>query len=131
MIVDDSSIMRSIIRRALGQSGIDVDEVIEAENGAEGLRSAVCDPPDLIFTDINMPTMDGITMVRQLRRNTSTAETPIIVVSTDGSQEVLETANEAGANGFVTKPFSPELLLTHLAELGIEITPTAGEGADF
>lgn len=131
LIVDDSSTTRSIIRRALLQAGIEVDEVIEAENGAQGLRAAVCDPPDLVFTDINMPTMDGITMIRQLRRNASTLETPIIVVSTDGSREVLETARSAGANGFVVKPFTPELMLTHLAEVGIEISPTAGEGKDF
>jgi two-component system chemotaxis response regulator CheY len=99
--------MRRIVAAALKRIG--VTDVVEAANGAEGLEK--CDGGvDLIITDWNMPIMGGLDFVRALRSKTESAKTPVLMVTTRGSQEDILKAAEAGVNGYILKPFTPNLL---------------------
>jgi two-component system, chemotaxis family, chemotaxis protein CheY len=84
LIVDDSSVMRKIVGRSLRQAGLDVVRVLEASNGSEALSLARENPLDLILSDINMPLMDGLEFVRQLRALESAQQTPVVMITTGG-----------------------------------------------
>ena len=86
LIVDDSSVMRKIVGRSLRQAGLDVLQVLEASNGSEALSLARDNPLDLILSDINMPLMDGLEFVRQLRGLESTQQTPVVMITTEGGE---------------------------------------------
>lgn len=107
LIIDDSSLMRKMINRAIRQCAIDVAETFEAENGQEGLQALSANSPDLILCDWNMPVMDGITFVAEARKSTTT---PIIMLTTEGTDSKKAEAMAAGASGYVTKPFTPDKL---------------------
>ena len=108
MIVDDSATMRKIIIRTMRMSGLDFDETIEAGNGAEALEKLKASPVDIVLCDINMPEMGGMEMVKKVREIDACKDTKIIMVSTESSQEVIDSAIADGANGFISKPFTPE-----------------------
>jgi two-component system, chemotaxis family, chemotaxis protein CheY len=109
MIVDDSATMRKIIMRTVRMSGLDFERTEEAGNGAEAIAKLKIAPVDLILCDINMPEMGGLEMVRKIRAELqSCANTKIIMVSTESSQELIDGVIADGANGFITKPFTPE-----------------------
>lgn len=107
LIIDDSSLMRKMINRAIRQCSIDIAETFEAENGQEGLRALASHSPDLVLCDWNMPVMDGIGFVTEARKST---DTPIIMLTTEGTDDKKAQAMGAGATGYVTKPFTPENL---------------------
>lgn len=109
LIVDDSATMRKIIMRVLRQADIVVDTVLEASNGIEGLAQLTANPDvGLILSDVNMPEMNGIDFVKALRANHTKEKLPVIMVSTEGGQAMMDSAMAQGANGFVCKPFTPE-----------------------
>ncbi len=108
MIVDDSATMRKIIIRTVRMSGLDIDRTVEAGNGAEALEKLGDNPVDIMLLDINMPEMSGTELVKKVRELDSCADTKIIMVSTESSPEVVDSAIADGANGFITKPFTPE-----------------------
>jgi two-component system chemotaxis response regulator CheY len=109
LIVDDSKVMRSIIIKTLRLSQTELAEVYEAANGQEALNVLDGHWIDLALTDINMPVMDGGEMIDRLRKNPATADLPVIVVSTEGSETRKEAFRQKGV-GFVHKPFTPESL---------------------
>jgi two-component system chemotaxis response regulator CheY len=117
MIVDDSSTMRKIIIRALRQSGHGDADVSEASDGVEGLAKLEGGPVDLIFSDVNMPNMNGIEFVKNVRANAALSDTPIIMVTTEGGDNSVNEALAAGANGYVTKPFTPEALSAEIEKV--------------
>jgi two-component system, chemotaxis family, chemotaxis protein CheY len=108
LIVDDSASIRQTIQIALSDTG---HGVVEAVNGAEGLRTALERHFDLIITDLNMPQMDGLTMIRQLRTKPALAGLPIIFLSTESDATVKMQAKSAGATGWLTKPFDAAQLI--------------------
>lgn len=108
LIVDDSSVMRKIVERSLRQAGLDLGEVLEASNGVEGLAEAQKGKLDLILSDINMPSMDGIEFVRNLAGVESAKGVPVIMITTEGSEARVVEALTAGAKGYIRKPFTPE-----------------------
>ena len=111
LIVDDSSTMRKIVARVLRQADIAVEQVLEAANGLEGLERLASDPDvQLVLTDVNMPTMDGIAFVRAVRATRSKESLPVIMVTTEGGQQMLQAALDSGANGYVTKPFNSDTI---------------------
>ena len=115
LIVDDSATMRKIIIRVLRQAEISVQGVLEASNGLEGLAALSLDPEvDLVLSDINMPEMDGVDFVREVRKSRSKETLPMIMVTTEGGDAMMKTALESGANGYVTKPFTPESIRSAL-----------------
>ncbi len=107
LIVDDSSVMRKLVARALRQAGIKPDEVLEAGDGVEGLKVLADNNVDLIMSDWNMPNMDGLTFVKELRK---TIQTPVVIITTEGGEAKIAEAMESGANGHIKKPFTPKAL---------------------
>jgi len=100
--------MRKIVERSLRQAGLELGEVLEASNGVEGLAEAQKGKLDLILSDINMPSMDGIEFVRNLASADSTKGVPVIMITTEGSEARVVEALTAGAKGYIRKPFTPE-----------------------
>jgi two-component system chemotaxis response regulator CheY len=108
LTVDDTASMRQMISFTLNSAG---HEVLEASDGDEALKLANENTFDLIITDINMPNMDGIELVRSLRNNTNYKFTPIILLTTESQQSKREEGKSAGATGWIVKPFNPEQLI--------------------
>lgn len=108
LIVDDSPIMRQVIKKTVRVSGADIGVVYEANNGQEGLEQASSNWIDLILTDINMPVMNGVEFIRQLKANEELSSIPVMVISTEGRDEIVQEAMELGAVDYITKPFRPE-----------------------
>jgi two-component system chemotaxis response regulator CheY len=109
LTVDDSASIRQAIRIALGGAGYTVSE---AANGAEGLQKAQSADFDLIITDLNMPVMDGLTMIQEFRRRQVLVGVPIVFLTTESDVELKQQAKAAGATGWLTKPFQPEQLVS-------------------
>ena len=108
LIVDDSPVMRKVIRRTISLSGIDLGNISEAGNGKEGLQKLEEDWIDLILTDINMPEMDGLQFIEELKNDEVMNTIPVIVISTEGRDNVVQQALSFGAADYITKPFQPE-----------------------
>jgi len=109
MIVDDSATMRKIIMRTVRMSGLEFEKTEEAGNGAEAIAKLKTAPVDLVLCDVNMPEMGGLEMVKKIRAELKNCDnTKIIMVSTESSQELIDGVIADGANGFITKPFTPE-----------------------
>jgi len=108
LIVDDSRAMRMIINRTFRQAGIEGHEVMEASDGAEALALIRESTPDLILADWNMPEMSGLELLHRLKQ--SSIEVIFGFVTSEATQEMRDMATEAGAQFFVTKPFTAETL---------------------
>ena len=102
LTVDDSSSMRMLLRASLTAQGFTIDA---AEDGAQGLERMRELKPDLLITDINMPRMDGFELIEAVRGEPALRGTPILVLSTEFSEDKKARAREAGATGWITKPF--------------------------
>ena len=109
LIVDDSSVMRSIILKCLRMSGIPLGEVYHASNGKEGLEALNQHWIDLVFADIIMPIMNGEEMIDCIRQDPHISNIPIIVISTEGGETRIQRLKSKGAS-FIHKPFSPTLV---------------------
>ncbi|WP_375456912.1 response regulator [uncultured Methylobacterium sp.] len=114
LAVDDSPSIRQMVKVVLGPAG---HTVIEAGDGAEGLVKAKANPVDIVITDLNMPVMDGLEMIRNLRGLPSLTGVPIVFLSTESDDGVKQKAKAAGATGWITKPFKPEQLLAVVSKL--------------
>ena len=108
LIVDDSSVMRKIVERSLRQAGLDLVTVHEAGSGSEGLEMLKGKQVDLILSDINMPMMDGLEFLRQLRAQDLAPGVPVVMITTESSEEHVKQAILAGAQGYIRKPFTAE-----------------------
>lgn len=108
LIVDDSSVMRKIVERALRQAGLETMVVHEAGSGTEGLDLLRAKQVDLILSDINMPSMDGLEFLRQLRAQNLAPGVPVVMITTESSEEHVKQAIQAGAQGYIRKPFTAE-----------------------
>jgi len=108
LTIDDSRTMRDMLRLALGGAGF---TVVQAVDGQDGLKVLPQQPVDVIITDINMPKLDGYGVIRAVRSDATYDDTPILVLSTEAEQGSKDIANEAGANGWIVKPFDPEGLV--------------------
>jgi len=108
LTVDDSASIRMMLKLTLSGAG---HRVLEAVNGAEGLAKAKETPADLVFTDLNMPVMDGLTFIRELRKLPAYRGVPILFLTTESDGEVKRQAKEAGATGWLVKPFQQDQLL--------------------
>jgi two-component system, chemotaxis family, chemotaxis protein CheY len=114
LIVDDSSVMRKIVERCLRQAGMDLGQVLEASNGAEGLALASENTFDLILSDINMPVMDGLEFVRRLKEMDNAKNVPIVMITTEGGEKSVLEALSLGAKGYIRKPFTPDQVKEHV-----------------
>jgi len=117
LIVDDSSVMRKIVERSLRQAGLEIVQVLEASNGAEALTVVQNNALDLILSDINMPTMDGLEFVRRLRNVENAKNVPVIMITTEAGESAVVQALSNGARGYIRKPFTPEQIKERIAPL--------------
>ena len=108
LTIDDSKTMRDMLMLTLAEAGFDV---LQAVDGQDGLDVLVNEQVDVVITDINMPRMDGYEVIRQLRRNPNHKSTPILVLTTESETEKKNLAREAGATGWMVKPFDPDRLV--------------------
>ena len=108
LTVDDSRTMRDMLRLALVEVGF---QVLQAEDGVHGLEMLEGQLPDVIVTDINMPRLDGYGFIEGVRAHPRYRAIPILVLSTESSTEKKLRARDAGATGWIVKPFSPEKLV--------------------
>lgn len=109
LIVDDSTMLRDMLNYALNEGGY--TDVVEAVDGVDGLKKAQENNFDLIISDVNMPNMDGLTLIKELRKLPLYAKKPILVLTTERSDEMKARGKEAGATGWIVKPFVPDQLL--------------------
>ena len=107
LLVDDSGVMRKLVSKALRAAGLDIASTAEAGNGQEGLDALKGGKFDVVLCDWNMPVMDGLTFVKEAR---ATHKVPIVMLTTESGDDKMQLALEAGANAYVTKPFTPEKL---------------------
>jgi len=115
LVVEDSPMMRQLIVFAL--SRIKNLEVIEATDGVDGLRKLASGKFDLVITDINMPIMDGLKLVKRIRSDAVHKDVPVMIVTTEGAAEDRKRALELGANAYVTKPIQAPLVIQKVKEL--------------
>jgi len=108
LIVDDSSVMRKIVERALRQAGLESMEVFEAGSGVEGLEVLRVESVALILSDINMPSMDGLEFLRQIRLKQLAVGVPVVMITTESSEEHVRQAIVSGAQGYIRKPFTAD-----------------------
>lgn len=122
LIVDDSSVMRKIVERSLRSAGFELSEVLEASNGAEALALAEKGPLHLILSDLNMPAMDGLEFLKNLGAVDSAKGTPVVMITTEGSEARVMEAVSMGAKAYIRKPFTPEHVKERIAPLlgGVE-----------
>jgi len=121
LIVDDSAVMRKIVERALRQAGLEINEVLEASNGAEALVEVQKGSLDIILSDINMPVMDGLEFLRNLAKLEACKGVPVVMITTEGSEARVVEALSVGAKGYIRKPFTPE-------QVKERVTPLIGSG---
>jgi two-component system chemotaxis response regulator CheY len=114
LIVDDSPSIRQMLAYVLSSNGY---QVIEASDGEEGLQLAKTNTADLVLTDQNMPKRDGLSLIRALRALPAYQKTPIMMLTTESAPALKQQGREAGANGWMVKPFDPEKLLQMLAKV--------------
>jgi len=115
LVVDDSSVMRSIIIKTLRLAGLSLGDVLEAGNGQEGLKLLEDNWVDLALVDIHMPVMDGEEMINRLRKNKEYHDLPVIIVSSESDSARIEMLQKKGAT-FMHKPFTPETLREAIIE---------------
>lgn len=115
LIVDDSAAIRKILQRVLQQANLPLGRIVEAADGREAMEALKTQKVGLILSDINMPNMDGLQMLGQLKADDQWKHVPVIMISTEGSQTKVMEAVQLGARGFVRKPFTAEQIKEKLA----------------
>ena len=115
LIVEDSPMMRQLLVFALAR--VKNLRVTEADDGVDGLRKLASARYDIIVTDINMPIMDGLKLVKRVRMDPIHKDTPIIIITTEGSDEDRQRAMQLGANAYITKPIQAPQVIAKVKEL--------------
>lgn len=115
LIVEDSPMMRQLLVFAMAR--VRNLSVTEADDGVDALRKLAAARFDLIVTDINMPIMDGLKLIRRVRTDPAHKDTPIIVITTEGAQEDRQRALQLGANAYITKPIQAPQVIAKVKEL--------------
>jgi two-component system chemotaxis response regulator CheY len=114
LVVDDSVTMQHMVSLALKEIGF---EVITALDGVEAMEKAKKNQLDIVITDINMPNMDGIELIKQLRGLISCRSIPILVLTTESGDNAKNAGRSAGASGWIVKPFNPGVLKAAVGKL--------------
>jgi len=115
LVVDDSPTMRQMVAFTLTNAGF---KVVEAEHGKDAItKVADGQKMDIIVTDLNMPEMDGISLIKELRKMAAFKFTPILMLTTESSADKKQAGKDAGATGWIVKPFNPELILKVIAKI--------------
>jgi two-component system chemotaxis response regulator CheY len=126
LVVDDSHLTRKAIKRIIGMTGLDVDKILEAENGVEALNVLDDTKVDLVLADLNMPEMGGIEMINKMKTDEATKTIPVVIVTTESSMTRIKELLEQGVKDYLHKPFAPEefrqlfIVLWRKCMIGIE-----------
>jgi len=136
LIVDDSLPMRSVIIKNIKASGFGAGTFYQAPDGNEALKVLKSEWVDLVITDYNMPDMDGAELVSEMKKDDELKTIPVIIVTTEGSQKKVQEFMEKGADGYIKKPFTPEMIREKLTQLLGEIhnendIENCDDGIDF
>ena len=115
LVVEDSPMMRQLLVFALAR--LKNLQVTEADDGVDGLRKLASAKFDIILTDINMPIMDGLKLVKRVRSDPTHKETPIVIITTEGANEDRQRALQLGANAYITKPIQAPQVIATVKEL--------------
>jgi len=132
LVVEDSFSMRAFVRSTLETDAPELGEVevVEAASGFDALRLLPRGPYDLVITDINMPDINGLELVRFMRSSEVHRSTPVLLISTQSSDRDRKRGMSLGASGYLTKPFTPEMLREEtLRQLGLVRQPDTGGGS--
>lgn len=116
LIVDDSGVMRAMIKKTLQMTDIDFGNILEAKDGRQGLDMLKSQWMDLVLADINMPVMNGEEMINQMKDDLALKDVPVVVISTEGSETRIERLKGKGVK-FIRKPFTPEIISEVINEL--------------
>ena len=108
LIVDDSSSMRAIIRKIMKASGFNIGELLEAADGKEAIKVLTDEWVDLVLADINMPNMNGLELISEMKKDEMLKSIPVVMVTTEGSEKRIQESMKLGASGYIKKPFLPE-----------------------
>lgn len=125
MIVDDSALMRQVIAKTLHVAGVAIGKLLEAANGREALALLRQDWVDLVFSDINMPDMNGLELLRQMAEDDLLKTVPVVVISTERSEARAAELKAAGVKEIIHKPFTPETLKAAVDRI---LSPWGGGG---
>ena len=117
LIVDDSAAIRKILQRMLRRAGLDLGVVLEAGDGVEALEKLRDQPVGLILSDINMPNMDGIQLLRVLKSSDKFKHVPVVMITTETGEAKVMEALRLGASGYIRKPFTADQIKDRLAGL--------------
>lgn len=129
LIVDDSTTIRQMVKKTMQMAGLDINEIYEASNGIEALAALADHEVDVILVDINMPTMNGVQLLTRMKQSSRLQDIPIVIASTEGSQQRIDQMMGFGASGYVRKPFQPEQLRDVLAPLlGVTSNAATADG---
>jgi len=138
LIVDDSNSMRTVVKKIVGLTGLEVNQILEADNGRKALDVLGGSWVDVVILDINMPEMNGLELLQRMNEEPLMKSIPVLMMTTEASEAHMKTAFDLGAKGFIRKPFVPEeLRKTLLAVLGFDEKGAYGEhqgdseGVDF
>ncbi len=137
LVVDDSSPMRMVIRKTIEISGFSVGEYFDAANGLGALEILENNWVDLVVTDYNMPEMNGLELIEEMKKNELFSAIPIVVITTEGSEQMVKQFIEKGAAGYIQKPFTPEDIREKLNDIigdtknGLGSTEGSDEDLDF
>lgn len=107
LVVDDSILMRSVVKKVISMSGFKMDQCLEAENGKQALQVLEENWVDVILSDINMPEMNGFEFLEELQKETLLKRIPVIIISTESREDRVKQAISLGAKAFIKKPFLP------------------------
>ena len=113
LVIDDSETIRQQVKQALAATGYEIVEAIDGVDGLEKLRAR--NDLDMALCDVNMPRMNGLDMITELQR--TGPKIPILMLTTEGQPSLIKRAREAGAKGWIVKPFKPELLVAAVTKL--------------
>ena len=138
LIVDDSNSMRAVVKKIVGLTGLEVSQILEADNGRKALDILGRNWVDAVILDINMPEMNGLELLKQMSEDAVLKNVPVVMMTTEASEAHMKTAFELGAKGFIRKPFVPvDLRKMLLGVLGFDEKGSYGEhqgdseGVDF
>lgn len=108
LVVDDSAIIRSVVSKCLTMSGLEIGDIFEASNGRVALDLLDDNWVDVVFADLNMPEMDGREMIQEMAENKMIESIPVVVISSERNEDVLDWLKSVGVYDFINKPFKPE-----------------------
>jgi two-component system, chemotaxis family, chemotaxis protein CheY len=110
LVVDDSKMIRSIIRKTLSLTKLEIGEIFEAENGLKALEILGNNWIDIVLSDLNMPEMSGLELIDAMAEDGLLKDTPVVVISTDGSATRIDQLKKKGIREYIRKPFTPEAI---------------------